>query len=654
MHSVETHSFDSAEPWPDRVYSEPSGTPSLTSLFSLLTTIPGLLWETDRELHFVFVRAGGPLANTLDAHDFVGRPIAHLFNHPGPATKIEDAHAAALRGERCSLMFELDGRDVEGHFHPIVGSNGEISGVIGWALDHTERTVAEDALRISEHSYRSLMDEAPYAICRCTATGQLLQVNRAMLDMLGYDAASEADLLVRDLPFIFDTAANYDAFLKAVQRGVSDIHGMESGWLHRDGRVIQVRVSGRAIRNQDGQISHLDVMADNVTDKKQLQEQLWQAQKMQVVGQLAGGVAHDFNNLLTVIGGHVEMLMSEGLSDDVVERLTEVKHATDRAAALTKQLLAFSRRQVLQSKVLNINQVIRQQTGMLARLIKENVELTFAPGQNLGYVKADPNQMEQVLMNLAVNAQDAMPRGGRLTITTTNVLISPEASAEELGVPHGEYIRISVTDTGEGMDPQTQARIFEPFFTTKKLGKGTGLGLAMVYGIVQQSGGHIRVESQRGAGSTFHIYLPSVPAQEPAWQPSATGQNVLPHGNETILFAEDELGVRTMLSGYLKRLGYRVLTAHDGAAALEIAQSYPGKIHVLLSDFMMPRMGGRELAAELQRANPELKVIFISGYAGHNAATTELDLPNQCFLPKPLSMELIATTIREALDGQRA
>jgi len=257
--------------------------------------------------------------------------------------------------------------------------------------------------------------------------------------------------------------------------------------------------------------------------------------------------------------------------------------------------------------------------------------------------------MEQVLMNLAVNAQDAMPRGGRLTITTANVVIGPDADVEEYCVPPGEYVRISVSDTGEGMDPQTQARIFEPFFTTKKLGKGTGLGLAMVYGIVKQSGGHIRVESQRGAGTAFHIFLPSIAAQEP-WQASATGHHALPHGSETILFAEDEAGVRAMLSGYLRRLGYRVLTAHDGAAALEIARSYPGKIHLLLSDFMMPRMGGRELAAELQGSDPELKVIFISGYAGHNVAPTELDLPNQCFLPKPLSMELIATTIREALD----
>jgi PAS domain S-box-containing protein len=554
------------------------------------------------------------------------------------------------RATAALFVSELAGRDLEAYIRPLTGPAGDICGSIGWALDLTERTVTEKALRISEHSYRSLMEEAPYAICRCTASGQLLQVNRAMLDMLGYDSASEADLLVRDLPFIFDTAANYDAFLKAVQNGVSDIHGMESGWLHRDGRVIQVRVSGRAIKNHDGDISHLDVMADNVTDKKQLQEQLWQAQKMQVVGQLAGGVAHDFNNLLTVIGGHVEMLMSEGLSDDVVERLNEVKQATDRAAALTKQLLAFSRRQVLQNKVVNINQVIRQQTGMLARLLKENVELTFGPGQGLGYVKADPNQMEQVLMNLAVNAQDAMPRGGRLTITTTNILIGAEGSGEDVGVPQGEYVRISVSDTGEGMDPHTLARIFEPFFTTKKLGKGTGLGLAMVYGIVKQSGGHIRVASERGAGTTFHVYLPRVAAQETAWQPSESGHHSLPHGTETILFAEDEAGVRTMLSGYLKRLGYRVLTAQDGAAALELARSYPGKIHLLLSDFMMPRMGGRELAAELQGADPDLKVIFISGYAGHNVAPSELDLPNQCFLPKPLSMELIATTIREALD----
>ncbi len=650
MHSVEVHSFDRAESWAEHNTPAMSGAPSLSSLFSLLTRVPGVLWQTDRDLQIVYLHAGGPLGAILNGRDFAGQPVAAVLSQPGPGTKMEDAHAAALRGEMCSFVFELDGRDLEGHVFPVSAEGGVISGVIGWALDHTERIVAEDALRISEHSYRSLMEDAPYAICRCTPTGQLLQVNRAMLEMLGYDSASEADLLVRDLPFIFDTATSYDAFIRAMQRGVSDIHGVESRWLHRDGRVIQVRVSGRAVRNAEGVVSHLDVMADNLTDKKQLQEQLWQAQKMQVVGQLAGGVAHDFNNLLTVIGGHVEMLISENLGADVLDRLAEVKQATDRAAALTKQLLAFSRRQVLQSKVLNINQVIRQQTGMLARLIKETVELTFAPGQNLELVKADPNQMEQVLMNLAVNAQDAMPHGGRLTITTANVHVLQDATGPELGVPPGEYVRITVSDTGVGMDPQTQARIFEPFFTTKKHGKGTGLGLAMVYGIVQQSGGHIRVQTQQGVGTSFHIYLPRVAAQEPAWVPDATGRHVLPHGHETILFAEDEAGVRSMLSGYLQRLGYRVLTAQDGMAALEIARSYPGKIHVLLSDFMMPRMGGRELAAQLQSADPDLKVIFISGYAGHNVAPAELDLPNQCFVPKPLSMELIATTIRDALD----
>ena len=335
MLPAETRSVDVAAIWTESICTGRSAAPSLESLLSLLSRIPGLLWQTDRELRFVFLKGAGPVAAGVDLRGCVGQPIRRLFCEAAVTHKIEDLHRTAIRGDRCAFHFRLAQRDLEAHLHPLEVENGEITGVIGWALDVTERNVTEEALRISESSYRSLMEEAPYAICRCTASGQLLQVNRAMLEMLGYDSASEADLLVRDLPFIFDSAANYNAFLQAMHRGVNEFQGMESGWLHRDGRVIQVRVNGRAIRNHAGETSHIDVMADNVSDKRQLQEQLWQAQKMQVVGQLAGGVAHDFNNLLTVIGGHVEMLMSEQLDEDVVERLNEVKEAAGRAAALS-------------------------------------------------------------------------------------------------------------------------------------------------------------------------------------------------------------------------------------------------------------------------------------------------------------------------------
>jgi two-component system, cell cycle sensor histidine kinase and response regulator CckA len=556
------------------------------------------------------------------------------------------AHLRALQGQACSFDAEVNGRDLQAHLGPARGPDGAIIGVIGVALDLTQRMVAERALRLSEHSYRSLIEEAPYAICRCTVGGQLLQVNRAMLEMLGYDSASEAELLIRDLPEIF--SGSFGPLRTALLQGKT-VNRMETAWLLRDGGEIQVVVSGRAIRDHSGAISLLDILAQDVTEKRHLEEQLVQAQKMQAVGQLAGGVAHDFNNLLTVIGGQVEMILHTTNDQDLRERLAQVKQATDRAAMLTRQLLAFSRRQVLRTKVVNLNQVIDHLIVMLQRLIKEDVTLTFLPQRDLGWVKADPYQIEQVLINLAVNAQDAMPRGGQLTIETRNLLVDREAVRQPEELEPGEYVQIVVRDTGHGMDREVQARAFEPFFTTKKMGEGTGLGLSMAYGIVKQSGGNIRLESKPGGGSTFWIHLPRVPSPDADLQPPAPVPS-LPRGSETILLAEDESGVRKLIGTYLRDLGYNVLTVSDGMAGIAVAHSHPETIHLLLSDLVMPKLGGPELAAELTKSMPQLKVIFLSGYAGHAFAGGDLDLPGARFLAKPLSMELLAKTIRNALD----
>jgi CheY-like chemotaxis protein len=317
---------------------------------------------------------------------------------------------------------------------------------------------------------------------------------------------------------------------------------------------------------------------------------------------------------------------------------------------LTRQLLAFSRRQVLQTKVVNLNQVVQHLMGMLRRLIKENVELTFLPSRDLGYVRIDPYQIEQVLINLTVNAQDAMPGGGQLTIETRNMRIESAAGRRDDDVAPGDYVLILVRDTGHGMDREVQARVFEPFFTTKKTGQGTGLGLSMAYGVVQQSGGQIRLESKSGAGTTFRIYLPRVAGAEPetlaAFSPPPT-----PRGSETILLAEDENSVRELIGTYLEGLGYRVLTASNGAAGVALARESPQTIHLLLSDFVMPKMGGRELAGELKKMTPGLKVIFLSGYAGHAVSTQDLELPDALFLPKPLSLDLLAKTVRDVLDA---
>jgi PAS domain S-box-containing protein len=587
----------------------------------------------------------------VSAQDYPGKSIDVLFPCSDINRGAREAHRRALDGHSSSFDTEINGHDLQAHLEPVRGADGAIVGVIGVALDLTERMVAERALRLSEHSYRSLIEEAPYAICRCTLDGQLLQVNRAMAEMLGYDPASGAELLIRDLPLIF-ASGGFDALRAALLEG-NAVHGMEASWLMRDGREIHVALSGRAIRDHAGALSHLDILAEDVTEKKQLAAQLIQAQKMQAVGQLAGGVAHDFNNLLTVIGGHVEMLMNSAPPDDLRLRLSEVRQAADRAAVLTRQLLAFSRRQVLQTRVVNLNQVINHLIGMLNRLIKENVELTYLPGRDLGTVRADPYQIEQVLMNLTVNAQDAMPGGGQLTIETTNFRVDA-LPARRLDEPApGEYVQIVVRDTGHGIAPEIQGRIFEPFFTTKKPGEGTGLGLSMAYGIVKQSGGYIFVESKPGEGCAFKIYLPRVAAPEPFFAMAAPA-NALPRGTETILLAEDESSVRELIGAYLESLGYHVLAAANGMAGIALARSYPETIHLLLTDFVMPKLGGRELAGELRKTAPQLKVIFLSGYAGHAVSANDLNLPDARFLPKPLPMELLAKTVREVLDEARA
>jgi len=344
----------------------------------------------------------------------------------------------------------------------------------------------------------------------------------------------------------------------------------------------------------------------------------------------------------------VELLLVEASEFETRERLAEVKHATEKAANLTRQLLAFGRRQVLRSRVVNLNQVIGNLTGMLRRVIKANVELRFDPGDALESVNADPNEIERVLLNLAINAQDAMPAGGRLSIETANVRIEETAAIGE-GPRPGDYVRILVRDTGVGMDRETKARAFEPFFTTKHASEGSGLGLAVVYGVIRQSGGHITLESEPRVGTVFRIYLPRVQASTPAAPEAPAALGALPGGNETILFAEDDRAIRTLVSRVLEKLGYRVLAAPDGAAGIELAHTYPGEIHLLLTDIIMPSVGGRELAARLKSEKPELKVVFISGYAGHQFS--ELETGSVCFLQKPVPMDVLANTVRGVLDG---
>jgi signal transduction histidine kinase/CheY-like chemotaxis protein len=386
----------------------------------------------------------------------------------------------------------------------------------------------------------------------------------------------------------------------------------------------------------------------NQAERHQLEEQLRQSQKMEALGRLAGGVAHDFNNLLTIIKGHSELLLDRlGISDASYKSGEQIHKAADRASALTRQLLVFSRRQILQPKVLDVNHLVGEMQKLLHRLIREDVEFVFLPGADLKNVKADPGQLEQVLMNLTVNASDAMPQGGNLIVESRNVCVDSSHAQMRPGLVPGSYVLLSITDTGHGMDEKTLARIFEPFFTTKEVGKGTGLGLSTVYGIVKQSGGFIWVESAPGKGSCFEVYLPQV--QEPC-DPAVAKSVVLTRlaGAQTILVVEDDASVRELAGRFLETAGFRVLAAKDGVEALQFATERGSEIGALLTDIVMPRMRGTELSARLSALIPDLKVIFMSGYLeqmeGHKPA-------DSFFLEKPFTREALLRTVNEAFHA---
>jgi PAS domain S-box-containing protein len=408
------------------------------------------------------------------------------------------------------------------------------------------------------------------------------------------------------------------------------------------------------LKSSDGQLLGVIGVALDITDRKHLADQLRVSQKMQAVGELAGGVAHDFNNLLMIVKGHAEMLL-ERIADSSSARhnLEQIQGATERAATLTRQLLAFSRKQVLQPKVLDLNDVVAGMIKMFARVIGENIDLAFLPGSKLAPVKADPGQMEQVLLNLVVNARDAMPDGGRLTIETCNMELDRVSASQHPVMEAGSYVMLIVTDTGCGMDAGTQARIFEPFFTTKGQGKGTGLGLATVYGVVKQSGGFIWVYSEVDHGTTFKIYLPQVTADLERVLPEKTSRGI-DSGTETVLFGEDEESVRELVRDYLRKSGYRVLDAADGIQALAVAAAHIAPIHILVTDVVMPRLSGRELVTRITAARPELKILYISGYTDDSIFRHGVLEGGVAFLQKPFNLKDLTRKIRQVLDGESA
>lgn len=506
-------------------------------------------------------------------------------------------------------------------------------------LLQTNRQLSE-----SETRYRNLVDRAVYGIYRCSGH-RFLDANPALIKMLGY--SSKSDLLGLDMGLdVYSNPSDYQTLMEKLNSG--SVEGFEVQWKTRNGETIITRLSGNVVVTEAGS-GECEMIAENVTEHRALEDQLRQAQKMEAVGRLAGGIAHDFNNLLTIIKGHSELLLSELKPRDASRKEVDgVMRAAERAASLTRQLLAFSRRQLLTPKILDLNAIVSNMDKMLARLLGEDIRLTTQLEPNLGLIKADPNQIEQVIMNLAVNARDAMPVGGSLYITTSNLELQNEFRSGEICLYPGSYAMLSIKDTGMGMDAVTASRAFEPFFTTKEQGKGTGLGLSTVYGIVKQSEGEIWVESTLRKGTAFYISFPKMEQESETVAQKKRVKEVA--GKETILVVEDENDVREIACTMLQRRGYTVVSAASFHEAEKFCRTYPGAIHLLLTDVVLKEIGGLELAQALLTIRPELRIIYMSGYTDDVVLEHGIRNSQVAFLPKPFTTEELASKVREVLD----
>ncbi|MET0619316.1 MAG: PAS domain S-box protein, partial [Thermoanaerobaculia bacterium] len=516
--------------------------------------------------------------------------------------------------------------------------------------DITGRKRMEAGLKESEERYRLLFERNLAGVYRSAADGRLLECNRAFARLLGY--ASPAEAMAHPDWWLHERPGEHDEFWERLRREGS-IANHEGQARRKDGTPIWVIQNVSLLADEDGEEMILGTVFD-VTERRRLEEQLLQSQKMEAVGRLAGGIAHDFNNLLTAIAGYSDLLLADLPGNDSRrESAVEIREAGRRAAGLTQQLLAFSRRQVLEPRVLDLNAVIAGMEKMLRRVIGEDIELTTALDTDLWRTMADPGQIEQAIVNLAVNARDAMPRGGRLTLETANVTLDEKFASAYATVQPGPHVMLAVSDTGVGMDAALQSRLFEPFFTTKERGKGTGLGLSTTYGIVKQSGGSIWVYSEPGVGTAFKIYLPRCEEPLTKRETPPVPLAAVRTGSETVLLVEDEAEVRRLVERLLRMQGYAVIAAASPAEAITAARA-AGKIDLLVTDVIMPGMNGREMARLLAAERPRMRVLYMSGYTDAAIAQQGILPPGTAFLSKPFTPDVLARKVREVLDAPAA
>jgi PAS domain S-box-containing protein len=585
--------------------------------------------------------------------------IAPRERYPRVWEEFERLTAGGLPGEYENQILTRAGQERHVAWrNTVLRERGELVGTISFGIDITERKQAEEQLRRAEENYRSIYDNAVEGIYRSSREGGFIAANPAMARMLGYDSVQELIESVTDVTRQLyvrpETRAEFQRLIE--QQGF--VRGFELQCYRKDGSIAWHAISTRAVRDQAGAVICYEGIAEDITERKQAeaelrenQERLRLAQKMEAVGRLAAGVAHDFNNMLAVIMGSAELMRMRLQPDHPAQANAEdILKAATRAASLTRQLLAYSRKQVLQPKVLDLNAVVTEIEGMLRQVLGAHIEITAVLGPALGRVRADPGQLQQVVLNLVVNARDAMPEGGKLTIETANAeLDSSCTGGRDWAVQPGPYVLLAVSDTGCGMDADTRARALEPFFTTKEPGKGTGLGLSTVYGIVKQSGGHIDICSEPGRGTTVRIHLPRA---DGALAPADRATCAPRPGWETVLLVEDEELVRQVIQEALTWGGYTVLEATSAGEAVALSASHEGPIDLLVTDLVMPGRNGQELAARMTELRPGIAVLCISGYADQAVVHRgQLD-PGTAFLQKPFTPDTLLRTVREVLDEQ--
>jgi PAS domain S-box-containing protein len=509
-----------------------------------------------------------------------------------------------------------------------------------------ERQESEGALRVSEMRFSRLAESGVIGITVADDSGRILEANDAFLKTIGY---SRDDFRAGALSYAEMTPPEWQA-LNAVAWGQLRTHGIASPWekeyVRLDGTRVPVLVAAAMLDES----LNITVCLD-LSDRKRLEDQLRRATKMEAIGTLAGGIAHDFNNLLSIILTYADLTADELAPGDPKRAdLGEIRKAGEQAAALIRHLLSFSRQQVLKPRILDLNEIVTGMDRMLRRLLGEGIELSLLTAHSVGRVHADPGQVEQVIMNLVVNARDAMPVGGKLSIETANADLDAEYAALHLGVAPGPYVMVATTDTGSGMDKATLARVFDPFFTTKEAGHGTGLGLSTAYGFVKQSGGHIWVYSEPGQGTTFKVYLPRTDARTDTPSTPPPAPSTL-RGSETILLVEDDDPVRASMRAALRRYGYNVLEAQNGGEAFLVCEKYTATIHLLITDVVMPRMSGREVAERLGPMRPDMRILYVSGYAEGSIVHHGVLDSGVHFLQKPITAEPLARRVREVLEA---